>query len=250
MAADSAATFTTPPGDSTVYQKCKKLYILGDDLIIGSSGPVGLAQTFCQEIEAALNNKNSKCYWKTPLSAKTDLRSLMWKHAEQEWKSYAVVAQATRQLQPTFSTMIALRIGDTPHLLEFDQRCSPEEATDDLPYKCIGSGQPLADMFLAFTRRVLWPEGLPALQDAVFQAYWAVSQAIEVAPSGLAGPVRIMTLSKHEESWQAKELQDDDLQEGLSAIKSAEDSIKQAVAKALGAEDIEADSPPIPIPPS
>ena len=249
MAADSAATFTTPPGEPTVCQTCKKLSVIGADLIIGTSGPVGLAQSFCQEIGVLLSRNHSRCYWKTPLDARKALSSAMWEYAEKEWQRAALVAQATRQPQPTFSTLIALRTTDVPSLIEFDQKCSPEEATDDLPYKCIGVGQRLADTFLAFTRRVLWPPGLPKLEHAVFYAYWAVSEAIKVSPGWLAAPVQIMTLAKSGESWIACELDESQLGEHPQFMEEVERAMGEAVRSLLEADQRVAETPSLPTPP-
>jgi len=249
MAADSAATFTTPPGEPTVCQPCKKLSAPGEDLIIGTSGPVGLAQSFCQEIGVLLGRNQSRCYWKTPLDARNDLRSAMWKHAQKELEGGALVWRATGQPAPPFSALIALRTKDVPSLIEFDEKCSPEEATDDLPCKCIGVGQRLADTFLAFTRRVLWPPGLPKLEHAVFYAYWAVWEAIRVSPGGLAGPVQIMTLAKSGESWIACELDESQLGEHPQFMEEAERAMGEAVRSLLEADQRVAETPSLPTPP-
>ena len=233
MGADSAASITVPLGPSTVCQKCTKLSTVGD-LIIGTSGPVGLGQSFRDEIDKTLKGRGNKCFWKTPLDAREGLRSAMWKHAKLEWESAEVVSKTIgpQAAQSAFSsTLVALPIGDVAHLIQFDFKSSSEVASDDLPFVSIGSGQPLADPFLAFMRKVLWPKELPVLAHGIFYAVWAVSMTIEFAPAGLAPPVQVFVLAKEGGSWQARQMEDRELGEHLQAIQEVEAAFRTAWEK-------------------
>ena len=48
MGADSAATFATPTGQSTVIQSATKLQIPAGPIITATSGPMGLGQLFAE----------------------------------------------------------------------------------------------------------------------------------------------------------------------------------------------------------
>lgn len=236
MAADSAATISVALGPTTVCQKCTKLSAVGD-LVIGTSGPVGLGQSFRDEIETVLKNHNDKCHWKTRLAAADGLRSAMWKHAKTEWEAAEVVSrtigpQAAAQTAVS-TTLVALPIGDAAQLIQFDFKSSPEVASDDLPFVSIGSGQPLADPFLAFMRKLLWPKDLPRLAHGIFYAVWAVSMAIEFAPVGLALPVQLFTLARKDGSWQARQMDDRELGEHKEAISEVEAAFRTSWEKGI-----------------
>lgn len=228
MAADSAATMAVQLGPSTVVQKCTKLSPIGD-LVIGTAGPVGLGQLFTDETERIQKSRNYRCNWRTLSDAKTALRNAMWSYAKTEWESVEVL---TRSIGPRAtemaisSTLVAFPVLDKPCLVQFDCRCSPEHATEALPFITIGSGQLLADAFLAFIRGVLWPSGLPELQQGVFYAIWAVLEAIRVSPGGLAEPVQVVTLSKTDGSWAARELLPDELGEHRQAISDIQEGLR------------------------
>ena len=53
----------------------------------------------------------------------------------------------------------------------------------------MGSGQVLADPFLAFVSRVLWQGKQPDVKTATFGVYWALDHAIKFAPGGI-GAIR------------------------------------------------------------
>jgi hypothetical protein len=60
----------------------------------------------------------------------------------------------------------------------------PEIKRGKLFFVSMGSGQPLADPFLAFVKRVLWKDQTPTVDAAKIGVYWALSHTIDCA-SGL-----------------------------------------------------------------
>ena len=233
MAADSAATYATPLGSATVQQKCTKLTTIGN-LVIGTSGPVGLGQSYREEVDRLLKDKQHLCPWKSPNEAKSALRDALWKFASPAWENCKVVAQVVGSQacnSVMSSTMIALPIAkqDSACLIQFDHMCCPEHASEDLPFCAIGSGQVHADPFLAFMRRVIWSNDRPSLQHGVFYAFWAVSEAIKTAPGGLSEPIQVWTLSKDDAgTWVVRTLSDDELGEHQQALSVLEPALKEA----------------------
>ena len=67
----------------------------------------------------------------------------------------------------------------------------------------MGSGQPLADPFLAFLSRVLWKNEAPNVRLGRFGVYWALKHTISLAPGTVGLPIKIAVLSKHDSGWQA-----------------------------------------------
>jgi len=107
-------------------------------------------------------------------------------------------------------------------LFQFDQQGAPEEATEDLPFVSIGSGQSTADPFLAFIRKVFWPNSLPTLEMGIFSTLWTLRHAIETNPGGVADPKQIMVLERQGKDFNAHELASEDLEEHDEAITAAE----------------------------
>ncbi len=111
-------------------------------------------------------------------------------------------------------SVVAIRAGGNDHLYQFSETCAPEEATSDLPYISIGSGQQNADPFLAFLRRVFWEGKTPNLSDGIFATLWALTQTIKSSPSSVSEPITIAVLK------------DEELEEHRQAITEAENTLR------------------------
>ena len=220
LGADGAATYGVM-GQPTIRQAAPhKLSILHDCVVVGVSGPVGLGQRFCSEIETLWLDK--KLSGKSPVQAMTIIRQQLWTHTQFELNAAAL---ARNTIGPTANqsalahSVVALPCNKVPSLLQFDQQGAPEAATDDLPFVAIGSGQFIADPFLAFLRRLLWPNRSPKLQEGVFTALWTLEHAIQTHPGGVAGPIQIVTL---QQDCRAKQVPEEELQEHRQAVNGAE----------------------------
>ena len=248
LGADSAATLGDALGQSTVVQSTNKINVIADRILIGVSGPVGLSQLFTDRLQQLHGGSGgSQLGQSTSLPAVMRLiRDAIGQDASIALRSAGaaapVVGNAAR-LTAITGTLVALPVSDRPELIELDYQGNPEAATADLPYKCIGSGQPLADPFLAFIRKIFWSTDLPSWSEAVFSAVWALDHAIAVTTGGVAGPVRIAVVSGGSHKWAAKHLDEDQLQEHREHIASAESHL--ASFRDLDAK-IPADEPPPP----
>jgi 20S proteasome alpha/beta subunit len=236
VGADGAATNVVPLGPPTIRQSTKKIEILGDQVVLAVSGPVGLGQHFRDEI-VALVGQAGKSPWKTLADAKRLLKERMWKHAGDAWARAKVVMDAAgaSALQSTIShSLVAFLLsgGSSAHLIQFDPECSPEEATDSLPFVAAGSGQPMADPFLAFLRRILWPDTLPSVEEGVFAALWTLDYAIKAHPGGVAEPIHIVTLAQGPNKvWRAQEVPVPRLDEHRQALDAVEQQIGRAISE-------------------
>jgi len=223
VGADSAATLVTATGQRTSMQPTEKLDIISDSIILGVSGPVGLAQLFKSEIEEIWNNK--KLSGKKPYEAMVILREALWKHLSREYKIAKDASQTIGRLaidSIITQTLIALPISKSPCLFEFNQQGSPEEKNEKLPTVAIGSGQPIVDPFLAFIRQIFWPKRLPSLAEGVFAIFWALDYGIRSAPGGIADPKQIVVLENVGGKWQTRQLADNELFEHRDAVNAAE----------------------------
>ena len=223
-------------GQQTVKEIVTKLYIVKNALILGVSGPIGLAQRYQGELESiptpdflALCRK-----WRHEVS--TSLSALFWKYTGVECQRAQVVAQATGTRAPLVNAqnqvVVALRVGSDDCLFQFSETCAPEEATDDLPYISIGSGQQNADPFLAFIRRVFWPGKIPNLSGGIFATLWTLTETIQSAPAHVSGPIAIATM----QGGVAKLLERGETEEHCQAIDEARKSLRR-FREDLEAED-------------
>lgn len=226
VGADGAATLGDVTGLKTVLQPVAKLSVIRDEVIVGLSGPIGLSQLYCDGVNEAWDTLRNE---RGPEVCRK-LRVCFLKDAEITLR-VAVLAQqvmgATARGDILHHTLIALATRGSPHLIQFDYQCAPEMATDDLPFVAIGSGQSIADPFLAFLRKVFWKDRLPSLSDGMFAIMWTLRHAIETAPGGIAGPIQMATLEITGGQPLAKILTPQDLREHNEMIDAAETNLKE-----------------------
>src|SRR6266705_1481807 len=175
LGADGSATLGTLGAATARQQSVKKLKTLQDKIVIGVSGPIGLGQLLSAAVEDA--------YRKNELRGRVEavaqhLRGVFWKIIEPEMISAAaaapVIGPQAAASSCICSTILALPVEKQPQLLQFNQQASPEIATDELPFVALGSGQAIADPFLAFLRRVVWEMKTPTVQDGILGAVWTL----------------------------------------------------------------------------
>lgn len=222
MGADGAATLGAM-GQFTVRQPKKKLEIFQGTVIVGNSGPVGLAQRIGGEIKMLWDKRAFSN--KKPFQAMTIIRGVMFKHVGPELEAAGVARPALGHIAVESAlcfTLVGLPVSKRPCLFQFNQQCSPEEATDDLPFVAIGSGQGIADPFLAFLRRIFWPNSQPTVADGVFATFWTLEHAIQIHPGGVAEPKQIVILERKNQNWKARELSDEELEEHRESVAEAE----------------------------
>jgi 20S proteasome alpha/beta subunit len=226
VGADSAATLGSF-GITTVKESTdSKLAIIRETLILGVSGPVALSQKYEEALKAiSFGEFNDMCN-KPGAEVASYLSAKFWEHAQPAYQRAAVVVQATQNRaalnDAIHSSVVAVHTKGRDRLFQFTDTCSGEEATEQLPYLSIGSGQQNADPFLAFLRRTFWPNSMPNLSDGIFACLWTLTETINSAPSGIDGPITLAVL----ESGKARMLDKDELKEHVEAIDSARAALR------------------------
>jgi len=156
---------------------------------------------------------------------------MLWNFAGPEYQRAGLVTQAVGNRGPLVNaihhTVIAIRNGGEDRLIQFSETCSPEEATEDLPYVSIGSGQQSADPFLAFLRRTFWERTTPTLEGAIFATVWTLDEIIQSSPGKLGYPITIATL----QNGNARVLDEDDWTDHKTAVKAACDKLREFQAE-------------------
>jgi hypothetical protein len=112
---------------------------------------------------------------------------------------YLHTAQLQRSLTGDSCTslcksLVAFPVAQKPCLFQFDFNGAPERATSELPFVALGSGQGIADPFLALLRRLLWPKEEPTLAEGRFAAVWTIDHVRRTNPGGVGGDVQLASL--------------------------------------------------------
>jgi 20S proteasome alpha/beta subunit len=215
IGSDSSATFTQGQL-KTIEQPTKKVFNIGEDLIFAGTGSVGLMQRFRE----VLANKKSSFKNSTPMNLARELSAVFIKD------------MLETHLKPgLFGALVAFYQSQEFHLIEYEiSNFQPEFKTSDTWFCSMGSGQPIADPFLGFIRRVLFDGKKPTLNEGVFATHWTLKHAIELNTGGINGPAQIATLSKtaDKKAIKAKLLSlDTDLSEHNGFVDGIEGCIKK-----------------------
>lgn len=245
LGADGAATYGVM-GQHTIRQPLRnKLQIRKNCLVVGVSGPVGLGQRFAQIVEEHWEGKKfAGC---APVTAMSIMADAFRPHILAEME----VAKRARELigpsaaiSALSQTLVAAPIKRELCLFQFDQQGTPEMATEDLPFVSIGSGQGIADPFLALLRRLLWPYRAPSLGEATFAIVWTLHHAIQTNAGGVAEPMQVVWLAS---DCQARQLTDDELQEHSQRVVEVEKALTKHIVSGGSSE---AAAEPVPEPDS
>ena len=154
--------------------------------------------------------------------------------------------QRTPQGGLGFGAMLAAPIVGQPELIEFSHiDMQPERKTGRLHFVSMGSGQILADPFLAFVSRVLWRGTIPDVKIATLGVYWTLAHAIKYALGGIGEPIRIAILRRINGAWKATLVGEDEQQEAAQHIDAIEERIGHYPAEIIET----APTSPIPEPP-
>lgn len=235
LGADSAETLVAGGSFPTVESPtARKIRVIGSAVLTAVTGSVGLGQRFNE----LMNDLHAQGH--LPLK---DMRG------EPPHRDFPVMAQAIHisnatlknfdrtlsvaQQQPDrgwgFGALVAMPILDGPELLEFDpvqfhpeRKGDPDEHRRDRTsrYVSMGSGQVIADPFLAFIRRVFWMADKPKLSDAKLAVAWTLHQVIQLNTGGVGGDPQIASLEKVDGFWIARELSVGEFAEQVTELES------------------------------
>ena len=207
VAADSASTFVGGSGEHTITHPVRKIDIVAGKVIVAGTGAVGLGQRFHAVVHDLYEKKQLKgghLDWVKKMATGT-----------------IADFSETHVRQGQFGALVAFANKRSGHLCEFAiADFQPEMKEDKCWYVSMGSGQSLADPYLALMRLTFWRDGPPNLQGGTFAAAWVMRHAIEVAPGLIALPISIAVLSG---DGDARLLEEDELEEHLNLADASLD---------------------------
>lgn len=194
-----------------IEQTTKKIDIIHEKIIVAGTGQVGLGQRFKHIVEKAYQDKLFQQHH-------IDIGKKLSQAALQDFGS-------TNVTKGSFGALVAFCCNNQPHLCEFSSLdFQPEfKETSRLLFVAMGSGQALAEPFIAFIQDIFWSTNLPTIQDGIFAAYWTLSHTIQLNAGGINGPINIATLRCIDGVFQAKLVEEQELaehKENISAIKN------------------------------
>lgn len=200
IGSDSLATTAMGPQHLMALQSNNKIKIFENKVIVASTGAVGFSQRLTEHVQQAITggvfaNNRRECI--TNIS-----RRLL-----SDFQNSLVQSRPGQGLG--FGALMAAVIQNIPCLVEYGTMdFQPEVREGNLFFVSIGSGQMLADPFLAFVSRVLWHGQMPDVENAKFGVYWVLDHTIKYAPGGIGAPIKLAVLRRVDGNWKAEELQD------------------------------------------
>lgn len=218
VGADSMATSSMGPQHLIQITSDDKINIVDSKIIIACTGSVGLSQRFHAIVKEAWQPK--KLFQKSAIECTREIA----RNAVQDFGNTGVPRHQHLGLQ--FGSLMAAPLDGIAQLIEFSAvDFQPEIKRDKIHFVSMGSGQLLADPFLAFISRVLWQDKAPDVKTAAFGVFWVLTHAIKYAPGGLGLPIKLATLKKEKGDWIARSMEGDELQECAQHVSEIEKRI-------------------------
>jgi 20S proteasome alpha/beta subunit len=199
MASDSAATLGTGAGLHTIgQQQVKKILNLSSHVLYGSTGAVGMAQLISNVVSTTWKAHKDSMFAK---GSDGDVMKLLGEQIAKTVMPFLQTASLTRQLgvdggSAICKSLVAVPVQRVPTLFTFDVGGQPEMATRELPFVAVGSGQQIADPFLAFLKRLIWAKREPTLAEGRLVAVWTLQHVIRTTPGGVGGDIQLWMLPK------------------------------------------------------
>jgi len=202
-----------------------KIRVFGDNVIMATTGPIGYTQRLHHHLEATVKGN---------VFANFDAREATSNISK---RFLTDIQESRAPMSPQegigFGGLIAAVMKDVPYLAEFaTTNFQAEIKTGKLFFGSMGSGQMLADPFLAFVCRVLWGSQMPTVDRGKFGVYWVLEHTIKLAPGKVGPPIQLATLQKVGGNWVAKE---QDTQESAQYVRALEEYIGHSIRQAIGA---------------
>lgn len=240
VATDSAATFGVSATHPTIGQlPVQKLHCLHDRILFCATGAVGMGQIICAELHE-MYSTNVFRNRPTPEAA----MDLIGRKIHEKVVPYIQSQAAANSIgQALCKSLVAMPIGHNAFLFQFDFGGAPERATKDLPFVALGSGQPIADPFLAFLKRLLWSEREPTVSEGRFAAVWTIDHVRRTNPGGVGGDIQLATLTRGGNASLAPK---EDVDEHLQRVAQAEGALVGYINGSADGEPVTLPAAPAP----
>lgn len=235
IGSDSIATSSAGPQPLIQFPFDGKIAIFAESIIIATTGSIGFSQRLHHHVAAAIDGGVFKNF---------DVRECC-NNISKRFLTDLGNTNAYRHPQHGvgFGALMGCALKNEPCLVEFGTTDFQSEIKKEkLFFASMGSGQMLADPFLAFVTRVLWRGQMPTVDTGKFGVYWVLDHTIKHAPGMVGPPIRLATLRSINGKWVAQE---QDTQESAQYIAELEEHIHLFVVSSIEI----AEALPLPLPP-
>ena len=235
IGADGIATSAAGERPTMQIASSVKIQIIDGKVIIACTGEVGLSQRFQQIVKESWDAKEftKPCLQCAPTIAGKTVLNFQQSHQKQSGFG--------------FGALMAAPFAKQMELVEFaGNNFQPEIKAHPLHYVSAGSGQMLADPFLAFVDRIVWKQTLPSLANGQLGVLWVLRHTILHAPGGVGGPIQMATLKEVAGQAQARMVEPEEQAQFEQHVEALEDGIMGVVAGLFNARPIAL--PPVPAP--
>jgi hypothetical protein len=198
LASDSAATYAQGIAPTVGQQAVTKVHQIEDSMLFAATGAIGISQILCNALPKVLQGPLKQSAVTTSADAMLEVSKKIREQVASLFESASrvvpLVGQHEAKVTVLCRSMVALAFRGGCHLYQFDYSGAPEQATKDLPFISLGSGQNIADPFLALLKRILWHEREPTVPEGRFVAAWTISHVAKTNPGGVALPLQMASL--------------------------------------------------------
>jgi hypothetical protein len=209
IAADQAVTFGPDVQRATIQHAACKISIVADQVIIAMTGQVGLAQRY---IDIFQSN------WAQLAQAPTTdtlIHTQLCSVAQQNFRS-------TGAPPHELGGLVGMARNGQLSLCEYLGQFQPEMKTGAVWFASTGSGQLMADAYLALVRDTLWQQKQPSLNLGILGAAWVMDRSIIAAPRYIGPPINIAVIAKNDGgAYAARMLEQADVDEHLVAVRDS-----------------------------
>ncbi len=210
MAADSAATFSTGTLATIGQQPTRKLVRINNNILYSSTGAIGISQIIADAVKTLW--EGDKLKGNKTAEMVMDIVGRRINELVLPYLSSAHLQQAVGVGGGTAvcKSLISMPAEKKACLFQFDANGSPERSTPELPFVSLGSGQPIADPFLALLKRLLWNDTEPTLAEGRLAAVWTIDHVRRTNPGGVGGEIQLATLEGKSGSLPTVDIMEED----------------------------------------
>ena len=214
IGADSMTTSAIGPAPLVQVPEGDKLQLIGDTGILACSGAVGLGQRVKLIADGMAKEKLFK---DGTMRSASVLAGLVL----EDFDATRVPRRPHEGLN--FGALLGMVVDDEHCLVEFaTSDFQPELKEGQSFYVAMGSGQLLAEPFLAFVKRVLWKDRMPDVERAKIGVFWTLNHTAQLAAGGVGGALKLGVIKKTDGQWTASL---HDIQEQAQFIEELESRI-------------------------
>lgn len=196
LATDSAATYGAGSTFTIGQQRTQKLFKVGSGMLFCGTGSVGMAQVISYQLGEFWGAEKGLANCTHPADASNRIGTRIGKAVRPYLETAALLHQSGQDVGNSLcKSLVAATVDKKAHLFQFDNNGAPEYALD-LKFVALGSGQSLADPFLAYLKELFWRDGLPTLAEGRLAATWTVRHVIRNAPGFVGGDIQLGVLQE------------------------------------------------------